>query len=245
MNPAILSAASGMVARGDSLQALSNNLANTSTVGYKADLDFYRAFQGALSRPGSDGLGQALPYAEGAKIDFRQGPLMETGSPLNVALRGPGFLELNGEIGPMYTRAGELTVAPDGTLLGPAGLPVASQEGDPIVIPPNGPISIDEIGVVRAGETIAGRIKIVEFSDPPPLAKAGGQLLRPLSEDPPEPAAETTLQPGYLEAANVGVPESFARLLSVTRHFEMLRRTATLAGDDIDGRALDTLPKTS
>ena len=245
MNPAILSAAAGMVARGESLEALSNNLANASTVGYKADHDFYQAFRGALAEPPADGSPAAMPYLAGADIDFRQGLFTATGSPLDVALRGPGFLTLIGDAGPMYTRAGELQIASDGTLLGPAGLPVAGEDGQPIVVPPTGAASIDSAGVVRAGSTIAGRLAVVEFPDPPPLAKAGGQLLRSLSQDPPTPAAETTLEPGYLEAANVEVAPSFARLLTVTRHFEMLRRTATMAGEELDGRAVDTLPRTS
>ena len=245
MNPAILSAAAGMVARGESLQALSNNLANASTIGYKADLDFYRAFESARSQPGPDGLAAALPYIEGTAIDFRQGPFTATGAALDVALSGPGFLALRGDLGPVYTRAGELRLGADGVLLGPAGLPVASVDGEPIVVPPAGAVSIDEAGVVRAGALTVGRLAVVEFPDPPPLAKAGGQLLRPLSDEPPAPATATVLRPGYLEAANVGVPESFARLLTVTRHFEMLRRTASLAGDEIDGRAVEALPRTT
>lgn len=245
MNPAILSAAAGMVARTESLEALSNNLANATTIGYKADHDFYQAFRGALAAAPADGSPSAMPYVSGTEIDFRQGPFQATGSALNVALRGPGFLTLIGDAGPMYTRAGEFEVAADGTLLGPAGLPAADEDGNPIVTPPTGAVSIDAAGVVRAGATIAGRLAVVEFPDPPPLAKAGGQLLRPLSQQPPTPAGQTTLEPGYLEAANVEIAPSFARLLTVSRHFEMLRRTATMAGEELDGRAVDTLPRTS
>lgn len=245
MNPAILSAAAGMVARGASLEALANNLANASTIGYKADHDFYQAFRGALAEPPADGGDAAAPYAAGARIDFRQGPLKATGSALDVALRGPGFLVVEGETGPLYTRAGELDVAADGTLLGPAGLPVVGDDGEPIVLPPTGPASIDAAGVVRAGPAVVGRLRIVEFPENPALARAGGQLLRPLSEEAPIPAERTTLEPGYLEASNVEAAPSLARLLTVTRHFEMLRRTASLAGEQLDGQAVERLARTS
>jgi len=245
MNPAILSAAAGMVARGASLEALANNLANASTIGYKADHDFYQAFRGALAEPPADGGDAAAPYAAGARIDFRQGPLKATGSALDVALRGPGFLVVEGETGPLYTRAGELDVAADGTLLGPAGLPVVGDDGEPIVLPPTGPASIDAAGVVRAGPAVVGRLRIVEFPENPALARAGGQLLRPLSEEAPTPAERTTLEPGYLEASNVEAAPSLARLLTVTRHFEMLRRTASLAGEQLDGQAVERLARTS
>ena len=245
MNPAILSAAAGMVARSETLEALANNLANASTVGYKADHHFYQAFRGALAEAPADGGAAAMPYAAGAEIDFRQGPFKATGSPLHVALRGPGFLTVQGDAGPLYSRSGEMRLAADGTLLGAAGLAVLGEDGKPIVVPPTGAVSIDSTGVVRAGTTIAGGLAVVEFPDPPPLARAGGQLLRPLSDEPPTPAAQTALEPGYLEASNVEAAPSFARLLSVTRHFEMLRRTATMAGEELDGRAVDTLPRTS
>lgn len=245
MNPAILSAAAGMVARGESLEAISNNLANASTVGYKADRDFYQAFRGALAEAPADGAEAAMPYAAGAEIDFRQGAFRATGSPLHVALRGPGFLTVQGDAGPLYTRAGELQLGADGTLLGPAGLPVLDPDGQSIVVPPTGAVSIDASGVVRAGETTAGQLAVVEFPDPPPLAKVGGQLLRQLNNEPPAPAALTTIEPGYLEAGNVEVAPTFARMLTVSRHFEMLRRTATLAAEELDGRAIDTLPRTS
>ncbi len=245
MNPAILNAAAGMVARGASLEALANNLANASTVGYKADHDFYQAFRGALAEPPSDGGEAAAPYAAGAQIDFRQGPFQATDSPLDVALRGPGFLVVEGETGPLYTRAGEMEIAADGTLLGPAGLPVVGENGQPIVLPPVGEASIDSAGAVRAGKTLVGRLAVVEFPAPPPLARAGGQLLRSLSDEPPAPAENTTLVPGYVEASNVEAAPSMARLLTVTRHFEMLRRTASLAGEQLDGQAVERLARTS
>ncbi len=245
MNPALVSAASGMVARSESLEALANNLANSSTIGYKADRDFYQAFRSAFAQPPVDGGPAQAPYLAGAEIDFRQGAFRATGSALHVALRGPGFLVVQGDAGPLYTRSGELHLAADGTLLGPAGLPLADEDGEPIVVPPVGPASIDAEGIVRAGLTVAGRLAVVEFGSPPPLAKAGGQLLRPLSDAPPAPAGETTLEPGYLEESNVEAAASFARLLSVQRHFEMLRRTATLAADELDGRAVETLARTS
>lgn len=245
MNPAIVNAAAGMVARGASLEALANNLANASTVGYKADHDFYQAFQGALASAPADGGEAAAPYAAGAEIDFRQGPLKATGSPLDVALKGPGFLVVEGDAGPMYTRAGELEVAADGTLLGPAGLPMTGDDGEPIVLPPVGQASVDGAGVVRAGNTVVGRLAVVEFPDAPPLARAGGQLLRNLSNEPPTPAESTSLAPGYLEASNVEAAPSLARMLTLSRHFEMLRRTASLAGEELDGQAVERLSRTS
>src|SRR5690606_8260318 len=92
------------------------------------------------------------------------GSMEQTGNQLNVALQGPGFMNVqmaNGEVG--YTRDGNFQRAADGTLLTSAGLPVLGQ-GGPIVIPPNATeISIDERGMMSDQNGVFAQLALSEF----------------------------------------------------------------------------------
>src|SRR5258708_29503416 len=99
MDPLLISAASGMKARMESLDMLANNVANAGTAGFKADREFYGLFE------------DRLPVIEKQWTDFSQGTLTFTGNPLEVALDGPGFLAVNSPGGTVYTRAGDLRIS--------------------------------------------------------------------------------------------------------------------------------------
>ncbi len=99
MDPLLISAASGMKARMESLNMLANNIANSGTSGFKADREFYNLYQ------------QELPLIENRWTDFSQGTVLATGNPLNMALSGTGFFALNGPGGTVYTRNGNFQVS--------------------------------------------------------------------------------------------------------------------------------------
>ena len=246
MNNTLLTAAAGMKARLESLEVVANNLANSSTVGFKTDEDFYRLFATERARqdPATGNLGW-MPVVYGSETDFAQGPLTETGSPLDLALEGPGFFKLEGQGGPLYTRAGSFQSGPDGVLQGPGGLPVLDESGQPFRVPGPGKIEIDPNGDVRVGGFPAGRIAVVEFADPRVLSKAGSNTFAAPPDAQPVPGSRTTVRQGALESSNVSVQTEAVRLIELNRHFEMLRRVASLVGDDMDGRAVETLGRTS
>src|SRR5512142_2191747 len=103
-------------------QAANNhNLANASTTGFKADLS---AFQSrAVTGPGYASRVYATDQTVG--WDHSVGSIQETGNPLDVAIRGPGFIAVQDAAGnEAYTRAGDLHVDPAGQLLTSTGLPV-------------------------------------------------------------------------------------------------------------------------
>jgi len=83
MDPLLISAASGMKARMDSLDMLANNIANSATAGFKSDREFHTLFE------------QELPEVERQWTDFSQGTLTPTGNSLDLALSGKGLFALN------------------------------------------------------------------------------------------------------------------------------------------------------
>lgn len=246
MNPALLTAAAGMKARIETVDVLANNLANASTAGYKADAEFYRLFETARSRPDPrTGDANPLPVAEATWVNFAQGPIETTGSAFDIALEGPGFLALEGPHGTLYSRQGSLGRSHAGELVGPNGLRVLGQDGKPIAIPTNAGIAISADGAIRAGETTIGRLPIVEFAEPRALRKAGDALFSAPDEAGPKPAAATAVRQGAVEGSNVSASLAAVRLISANRHFEMLRRAASLVGDEMDSRAVSELGRFS
>src|SRR5437879_3024463 len=99
MDPLLISAASGMNARMESIDMLANNLANTGTAGFKADREFNGLFE------------QELPVIERQWTDFSQGTVIPTGNPLDLALSGKGLFALNTPTGIVYTRNGSFQIS--------------------------------------------------------------------------------------------------------------------------------------
>src|SRR5713226_6255924 len=124
MDPLLISAASGMKARMESLDMLANNIANSGTSGFKADREFYSLYQ------------QELPLVENRWTDFSQGTVLATGNPLNMALSGTGFFALNGPAGTVYTRNGNFQVCRSKPLAVPDGYALRNvlDQGRPIKV---------------------------------------------------------------------------------------------------------------
>jgi flagellar basal-body rod protein FlgG len=138
---------SGAVAQAQNVDIIANNLANAETLGFKKDLPTFKEYLAATERENGevdipraplkdkdfypiDGRDQAYVVMNGTYTNFRQGNLRVTQAPLDVAMDGPGFLEVSTPNGIRYTRQGSLKVAMDGRLVTPEGYPVlAAQPG--------------------------------------------------------------------------------------------------------------------
>jgi flagellar basal-body rod protein FlgF len=137
--------AAGASAQSQSVDVIANNLANADTQGFKKDLPTFREYLSTVEREHDtvdiprgpikdkefyplDGRDQAYVVVDGTYTDFRQGSLRVTHSPLDVALDGPGFLEVSTPNGVRYTRQGSLKLAMDGRLVTSDGNPVLSSQ---------------------------------------------------------------------------------------------------------------------
>jgi flagellar basal-body rod protein FlgF len=213
-----MSGAKATLARQD---ALANNLANASTAGFRADLSAFRAVPVR-----GDGAPTRVHSVEAtAGFDPSEGPLMQTGRRLDVAVRGPGWLAVQGLDGvEAYTRAGGLEISAAGALQTRSGLAVLG-DGGPIAVPQGAEVSIGSDGTVTAQVGTAppvdvGRIKRV---NPPPgeLRKGADGLMRTAGGEP-APADETVrLADGVVEGSNVNPVASMVGLIAAARQFEM------------------------
>ena len=203
---------------------VSHNLANASTVGFKAELSAFRDLPV---------LGEGLPtrlnaVARGSGYDFSSGTLSTTGRDLDVAVQGQGWIAVqspNGGEG--YTRAGNLQLTPDGVLTDARGNPVLG-DGGPISLPPashvdigaDGTISVVPLGQNPSTLATVDRIRLV--NPPVDQLQQGDDGLMHLANGGSAPAdANVQLASGVLEGSNVNPSTALVKMIELSRQFEM------------------------
>ena len=233
MDPLTVAAASGLRARMESLDLLANNMANSATSGYKSDSEFYGLYSSAEGQdPITGNASFTLPVVERQWTDFSQGTLVPTGSQLDVAVSGRGFLAVDGRSGPLYTRNGNLQVTPSGQLATADGYPVRGAGGKPIQVIASKAIDITADGTVSQDGQPVGQITLVDFKSTASLKKMGGTYFQNADQNnPPVAATGATLQQGKLESSNVPVAEAAMRLVGTMRQFEMLQKAISISAD--------------
>jgi flagellar basal-body rod protein FlgF len=241
MDSMTATAASGLRARMESLDLLANNIANASTGGYKADREFYSLYT-APEAQGSDPV-STMPVIEKPWIDLSQGIVHSTGSPLDVALSGKGFFSVQGPSGPLYTRNGNFSMAPNGTLVTSDGYAVLSAKGAPVTLQPSRPMEISTDGTVTQDGAVIGQLGVVDFTSTADLSKQGSNYFKVSGPAVrPTPSSGTTVEQGKLEASNTGSAEGAVRLIGIMRQFEMLQKAVSLA-TEMNKRAVEEVAK--
>lgn len=244
----MISAASGMKARMESLEMLANNVANSGTAGFKSDREFYNLYASPEAlQAEQDGLhpsASTLPVIESRWTDFSQGSLAPTGSPLDIGLYGRGFFAVQSPSGPVYTRNGNFRLSKDGNIITQEGYPLRRvPDGKPIQVDPAKPIEITKDGVVRQQGQEIGQIELVNLENPAGLNKLGSLYFQ-LSDPklPTTPTKDLEVRQGTLESSNVPPAEAAMRLVSVLRQFEMLQRAMTM-GNDMNKHAIEEVAR--
>ena len=209
---------------------LAHNLANVSTVGFRAELAAFRAVP--VEGSGASTRVYALETTPG--YDPTPGPVSGTGRALDVAMKGDAWLAVQALDGTeAYTRSGSLDVSAVGTLITRGGLAVLG-DGGTIQLPPNSEISIALDGTVSAAipnglTTRVGKLKLV--TPEAPLERGTDGLFRAAEELPAD--AQAQLQPGALEGSNVSAVETMVAMIAAARQFEaQMKLLQTAEGDE-------------
>lgn len=203
----------------------SNNLANISTAGFRAD------FAQARSMPVYYGDGhpsRAYAMTERPGTDFSSGPMNETGRDLDVAIQGDGFIAVQAPDGTeAYTRSGGLNIDPMGILRNASGLPVMGNDG-PIALPPLQKLEIGSDGtlsIVAQGQGAEAMVEIdrIKLVNPELAGVSKGEdgLFRQEGGVPAQADAGVSVITGFLEGSNVNAVDEFTQILSLTRQYEM------------------------
>lgn len=230
MDRIIYTAANGAMRTLEQQAALSNNMANVNTSGFRAQMSMYRAVP-IVGAAGQDT--RVLTATADSASLFEQGAMTQTGRPMDIAIEGPGWIAVRAADGSEgYTRSGSLHVNPQGQLTTITGQLVLDDGGQPIDIPERGKISFNKLGTINvlgAGDrprdiTALGQIKLVN-PDPQTLVRGNDGLFRVKNEQGQVGAAPA--DPGVriisktLEGSNVNSAQVMVGLIENARRFEM------------------------
>lgn len=215
------------------LHTIANNVANANTTAFKRDLAVFQDHlpfdleRGNITHPP----GELNRSTGGTTIaitqtDFTEGPLINTKSDFDVAITGPGFLQVKHGAQTFLTRNGQLTQNDLGEIVTQdQGWPVLSTEGTSVVVPPGTTqLTITTDGQVYAGNEFGeflalGHLNVVEPASLESLEKLGDSLYRsagPLKA----PLPGVQIRQGYLEASGVNPIAETVQMIEATRAFE-------------------------
>lgn len=242
MNSGYYAAVTGLVARLQAFEVAANNVANLSTPGYKGQREFY-----SLLTSGDNEFDFPLQRAVnnfavlgGASVDLREGSLDHTDNPLDLAVEGPGFLEIETPAGTRYTRNGNFSLSATGQLITQKGNPVMGEQG-PIDIPA-GAASVSPDGTISVGGAVVARLRLVEFPAGTQLIPEGGSNFS-VPAGVGREAVQSHLRQGALEASNVNPAAGAIALMTLQRHIETLQRALTIFHTEFNRTAVEDLSR--
>ncbi|BAJ81269.1 MULTISPECIES: flagellar basal-body rod protein FlgG [Acidiphilium] len=242
-------AATGMQAQQTNVEVISNNIANMTTTGYKAQrVAFQDLLYQDLRRAGSNSSDAGTIVPSGTQIGLgvktaaiyridQQGNLQQTNNTLDMAISGNGWFQVTLPSGQTaYTRDGTFGLSPNGTIVTADGYVV--QPG--IQIPTNATnVTINASGQVQVslpGQTApqtVGQLQLAVFPNDAGLAAQGGNLFlqtaasgNPVTGAPSAPGFGTVMQ-GFVENSNVNVVSEVTDLITAQRAYDMNSQVVT------------------
>jgi len=239
---ALFSAATGMVAQQMNIDAIAHNLANVNTTGFKKSRVNFQDLLYETIRPAGTETTEGSSIPEGIQIGhgvrpasvaklFTPGNFVATGNPLDMAIEGDGFFQVDLPDGSTaYTRDGSFrvdqagnVVTVDGSLLSP-GITIPPEAGNNVNLGADGVVSAYIPGT---GWVNQGTLELVRFSNPSGLdARLGRNLFLETdasgAPQPGQPGVDGlgTLVNGFLESSNVQVVEEILHLIIAQRAYE-------------------------
>lgn len=267
MNLGMFTGAAGMLTQWQSLDIISNNLANVNTTGFKKDEVITKSFPELMMSRFNDNVvkipigsydiapvvGRMGTGSEVNEIftrfEMKDGeniiPFRKTENKFDMALSGEGFFTVLTDQGEMYTRNGSFTVNQEGILVDMNGFPVSGENG-PIIVG-QADFKVDENGTVAIKDELATEwqvvdtLKLTDFYDKRGLVKKGKNYYGATDEagEMKKPESIKVLQ-GFLEGSNVNPVLEMTKMIEVQRTYEACQK-AVQTGDQILGRAVNDI----
>jgi flagellar basal-body rod protein FlgG len=256
---------SGAMAQSQRLDTIANNLANVNTSSFKKDRQVFNEYLSTYEKPNDvlnvprvpasiesfydmQGGDNAYVNSAGTYTNFEQGGLRPTGSPMDLAIEGRGFLEVLSPQGVKFTRNGALQVDGQGRLTTKEGYPVLKEgQNDPtqrMINVGSRNLTISQNGEVFDGGNSAGKLSLVDFNSLDDLQKTGSSLyqLKSNARSGPYAANEAKVQQGFTESSNVNVIEEMTDMITANRVFEATQH-AIKAHDQMDDKLINQVGK--
>lgn len=216
------------------LDTLADNVANASTVGFRAT---GIRFQDVVSGTGQKSV--AFASSGSTYLSQAHGPLTETGNPFDFAIQGNAWFALETPAGTVMTRDGRFSMNENGELMSIEGYPVLDAGGAPIQLDPRGgPPKAGADGSLRQNDQLVGAIGLYNFDPGENFVRYGNSGVVPARE--PEPVVDRIdvgVAQGFVEESNVNPVLEMTRLIQIQRAFEnvaaMIRQTGASTDDAI------------
>lgn len=205
----------------DSLNAVSQNVANANTPGYRAS----RSFNVLAPVGTATGASQALEsIAIRTSFDLQGGALQQTGTATDLALTGEAWFALQDGQRTLLTRDGRFHVDNSDYLVNASGLRVLGDNG-PLQVD-NGVLEVDSRGEVLLDEQPVARLNLVRISDPTRLTAVGAGLYQYTGRL--TPAQDYVVHQGVQERSNVALGNDMVKIMEVSRHVESMQRALSV-----------------
>ncbi len=227
-------ASKGMQILLDKVDVVSNNLANANTVGFKKSM-LVSETEIKISRNDE----YLLHQDENQKmsfnhIDFKQGPMIETGNPLDIALEGEGYIKILMNNETAYTRMGSLSLNALGELITLNGNQVLDESGSPLLIGA-GKVTFSSTGEVYEDGGFIGKLGLVNFDKGVSMYPEGNNAFLPADpEADSHPSTEMRIRQGYIEGSNVNSIDSMIELIRHQRQFESGQKVIQSIDETLD-----------
>lgn len=194
---------------------VANNIANSSTTGFRREGVVFSEFVAALDEDPS----LSMAHASGRHVDLTQSTIAQTGGQFDFAIQGEGFFLVETPQGERLTRAGSFTPSAEGELVTPDGYRLLDAGGAPVFIPPDARgIAMSADGTMSANGQPIAQIGLWQPSDPLALKHQSGTFF---DGGALEPAETATVLQGMLEDSNVEPVAEIARMIEVQRAYEL------------------------
>ena len=243
---------SGLKAQQRQMEAVSNNLANAQTPGFKKDTVLFKEMFNEYSTQDLESNEESFTHEEfisplsRGHVSFvspdhvsprmSMGKMTPTNNPFDVALQTDGFFAVQSERGEVFTRNGRWMQDSEGYL--------STNDGDR-VLGENGPIkvagknfAVGSDGSVMVDDKKVDTLKVVRFEQPDRLTKLGNSSWIPGSDaQVPIPARNTVIQQGVYEGSNVETVEEMVEMINLNRSYEAAQK-ALRSNDELTGQVI-------
>ena len=241
-NPTYI-ALSRLMSQQRAMDVVANNIANADTPGYKTQHVQFSDWLLRTEEPSEGGEGTlAFTQDRATWRDSSAGALTHTGEPLDLALGGTGYFQVQTGNGIRLTRAGRFAIQSDGTVGDSAGNPLLDDRGTPIRIGANDrQITVSANGTIQTENGTLGKIGVVTPDDENHLVPEGSHLLR--ADTPTNPLGQPQIVQGALESSNVQPITEMTRMMQMEREFQFMTQFVQ-SESDRQQSAIDTLTTT-
>lgn len=207
------------------MDVIANNMANLNTPAYKGQSMLFVEY---LETTDS---GEKMSFVQDISLvrNLTEGQMTTTENPLDLAIAGEGYFEIETPVGPRYSRNGVFQLNADGQLVTSSGQPVLGEGGQPITLPPNSTdVTITRDGTISTSHGPAGRLRLVRFEDEQAMVKLADGLYDADGQDA-LPAEGAEVMQGMVEGSNVQGIIELTRMIETARSYSS---TGKLVNDE-------------